>query len=257
MVMNYRKFSTPAFLSCAITFLCSYVQHDKTKIKKDKANDTYDVIIVPGAPYQDPAMRFVLKSRILWAKYLYDTKTTRNIIFSGSSVYTPYVEGQIMKIYADSLKIPSEHTYAEIKAEHSTENIYYSVLMARKMGFKKIAVATDQYQSVILALYIRKNFPEVKILTIDYEKIDVFTDFWPEIDETSAYVENFVSLVKRENQIKRFKGSLGRNVGVTLNDSTYENTSTPLVAGLKRLVKPVMSTSPFLSVIYTTATKQP
>jgi hypothetical protein len=256
--MNYRQFSNPALLSCAITLFCSFVEHDKNKqAKKDKSNDKYDVIIVPGAPYQDPAMRFVLKSRILWAKYLYDTKTTKNIIFSGAAVYTPYVEGQIMKIYADSLKIPSAHTFAETEAEHSTENVYYSVLMARKMGFKKIAVATDQYQSVILNLYIKKNFPDVKILTIDYESIDVFTGFWPEIDETPAYSENFVSLVERENQFKRFKGSLGKNVKYTANDSTYENTTTPFRAGLARMVKPIMSTSPFLSVIYTTATKQP
>ncbi|MCW3105416.1 MAG: YdcF family protein [Bacteroidetes bacterium] len=256
--MNYRRFSTPAFLSCAITFLCSYVHpHDKQKEKKEKENDTYDVIIVPGVPYEDPAMKLILKSRILWAKYLYETKTARNIIFSGSSVYTPYVEGHIMRIYADSLRIPSKHTFSETQAEHSTENIYYSVLMARRLGFKKIAVATDQYQAVILNLYIRKNFPEVEILPIDYEKINLFTAYWPEIDETPAFVENFVSLVKRENQGKRFKGTLGRNVNDPANDSTYENTRTPLISGLLRMVKPAMSTSPFLSVIYHTATKQP
>ncbi|HEX8515432.1 MAG TPA: YdcF family protein [Bacteroidia bacterium] len=256
--MNYKQFSSPAFLGCAISLLCGFAEQGKNKHeKKHKGNDTYDVIIVPGAPYQDPAMRFVLKSRILWAKYLYDTRTTRNIIFSGAAVYSPYVEGQIMKIYADSLHIPSNHTFSETKAEHSTENVYYSVLMARAMGFKKIAVATDQYQSVILNLYIRKKFPDVKILTIDYEKIDVFTGYWPEIDETSAYADNFVSLIERENQYRRFKGSLGKNVKYTNNDSTYENTATPFRSGLARMVKPIMTTSPFLSVIYTTATKQP
>jgi uncharacterized SAM-binding protein YcdF (DUF218 family) len=257
--MNYRRFSTPAFLSCAITFLCSYVhpQEKHKSSKKEKGNDTYDVIIVPGVPYQDASMKLVLKSRILWAKYLYDTKTARNIIFSGSSVYSPYVEGRIMRIYADSLRIPSANTFSETQAEHSTENIYYSVLMARKLGFKKIAVATDQYQAVILNLYIRRNFPEVKILAIDYEKIDLFSSYWPEIDETPAFVENFVSLVKRENPSKRFKGTLGRNVNDPENDSTYKNARTPFISGLLRMVKPVMSSSPFLSVLYSTATKQP
>lgn len=257
--MNYRKFSSPAFLSCAITLLCSYTQpHDKhKKIEKKNANDVYDVIIVPGVPYQDPSMKLVLKARILWAKYLFDTRIAKNIIFSGSSVYSPYVESQIMRIYADSLGIPSAHTFAETQAEHSTENIYYSVLMARKLGFKKIAVATDQYQAVILSLYIRMNFPDVTILPIDYEEIDLFSSYWPEIDETPAYVENFVSLVKRENPSERFKGTLGRKVNFTENDSTYENTRTPLIAGLGRLVKPIMATSPFLSVLYNSATKQP
>lgn len=257
--MNYRRLSSPAFLSCAITFLCSYTHpQDKHKgQKKEKVNDTYDVIIVPGVPYQDPSLKLVLKARILWAKYLFQTKMTKNIIFSGSSVYTPYIESQIMRIYADSLGIPNGNTFAETQAEHSTENIFYSVLMARKLGFKKIAVATDQYQAVILNVYIRMNFPEVAILPIDYEKIDLFSAYWPEIDETPAYVENFVSLVKRENPSERFKGTLGRKVNFSENDSTYENTRTPLMAGLGRLVKPLMTTSPFLSVLYNSATKQP
>ncbi|MDF2437388.1 MAG: YdcF family protein [Bacteroidota bacterium] len=257
--MNYKKIYTPAFLSCAISFLCSYDQ-PKQKNKeshKDKANDVYDVIIVPGAPYLDPSMKLVLKSRILWAKYLYDHKLAKNIIFSGSSVYSPYVEGKIMRIYADSLNIPSEHTFSETKAQHSTENIFYSVEMARKLGFKRIAVATDHYQMVILNYYIKKNFPDVTILPIDYKKIDLINAAWPEIDETPAYVEDFVSLIKRESRSERFKGTLGKNVSFTQNDSTYENSRSPLVGGLIRMVKPIMSTSPFLAVIYKTATKEP
>lgn len=256
--MNYKKLCTPAFLSCAITFLCSYDQPKKNKTqKKHKDNDVYDVIIVPGVPYQDASMKLVLKSRILWAKYLYDHKAAKNIIFSGSSVYSPYIEGVIMKIYADSLHIPSAHTFSETQAEHSTENIYYSVEMARKLGFKKIAVATDQYQMVILNYYIKKNYPDIKIIPIDYEKIDLINSQWPEIDETPAFVENFISLVKRENRSQRFKGTLGKNVSYVQNDSTYENVRTPLIGGLVRMVKPVMSATPFLAVIYNTATKQP
>jgi uncharacterized SAM-binding protein YcdF (DUF218 family) len=255
--MNYKSISTPAFLSCALTFLCSYQQQRSEKQLLKHSADVYDVVIVPGVPFDDPSYKMVLKARMLWAKHLYNTGTAKNIIFSGSSVYTPYVEGHIMKIYADSLGIPSEHTYSETRAEHSTENIYYSVLMAKQMGFKKIAVATDQYQALILLIFIRRNFPELEIIPIDYEKINLFTSFWPEIDETPAFVENFISLTKRENQAQRLKGSFGKNVIFTENDSTYENTRTPLISGLTRLIKPVMSTSPFLSVIYTTATKQP
>jgi uncharacterized SAM-binding protein YcdF (DUF218 family) len=255
--MNYKKIYTPAFLSCAISILCSYDQPRQKNKDGNKANDVYDVIIVPGAPYLDPSMKLVLKSRILWAKHLYDHKLAKNIIFSGSAVYSPYVEGLIMRIYADSLNIPSEHTFAETQAQHSTENIFYSVEMARKLGFKKIAVATDHYQMVILNYYIRKNFPDVKVIPIDYKKIDLINAAWPEIDETSAYVENFVSLVQKESRSERFKGTLGKNVSLMQNDSTYENSRSPLVGGLVRMVKPIMSTSPFLAVIYKTATKEP
>jgi len=48
----------------------------------------------------------------------------RNIIFSGSAVSSPYVEGVAMKIIADTLGI-RRPTFSETKAEHSTENAYY------------------------------------------------------------------------------------------------------------------------------------
>lgn len=189
-------------------------------------------------------MRVILKSRILWAKYLYDTKVADNIIFSGASVYSPYVEGIIMKTYADSLHIPSEHTFAETQAQHSTENIYYSVLMARKMGFRRIAVATDQYQTVILDLYIKKNCPEVDILPIDFNSIDLVTAPWPEIDPAAAHVDNFVSLTQRENRSERFRGTLGQNVSFPENDSTYENSKTPRLAGIERMLTPLIEKTP-------------
>jgi len=250
--MNYRTISTPAFITCALTFLCSYDHPHKkgSEPQQDKKNDKYDVIIVPGVPYHEPSMKIILKARILWAKYLYDKKIAANIIFSGSSVYTPYVEGKVMRIYADSLGIPREHTYSETQAEHSTENIYYSVLMARQLGFKNIAVATDQYQAVILNRFIKKNCPEVKILAIDYDKIDLIMSKWPEINASSAYVDEFVSLKTREDRAKRFQGTLGKNVSFNGNDSTYENTKNPRIAGLERLLNPFITSSPFLSMIY-------
>jgi uncharacterized SAM-binding protein YcdF (DUF218 family) len=247
--MNYRKLSAPAFISCALTVLCSY-DHPHIKKAQPEKKKKYDVIIVPGVPYSEPSMKFVLKARILWAKYLYDHKIASNIIFSGASVYTPYVEGEIMKIYADSLGIPAEHTFSETQAEHSTENIYYSVLMARKLGFKNIAVATDQYQAVILSRFIKKNCPDVEILPIDYDKIDLIMSKWPAIDASPACQDNFVALTQRQDRAERFRGTLGKNISFNQNDSTYENSRTPRMAGVERLLNPILASSPFLYVIY-------
>ncbi|MCW3083366.1 MAG: YdcF family protein [Bacteroidetes bacterium] len=250
--MNYKKLSAPALLSCAFSFLCntSHSQNTQHLFEKSKNTEPYDVIIVPGVPYQDQSMKIILKARILWSKYLYDQHIANNIIYSGASVYTPYVESKIMKTYADSLHIPSAHTFTETQAQHSTENIYYSVLMARKMGFKRIAVATDQYQTVILNMYIKKNCPDVEILTIDFSKIDLITAPWPEIDASCAYVDNFVSLPDREKRGERFKGTLGKNVSFPGNDSTYIGSKTPRMAGIERMVNPLIARTPFLSAIY-------
>lgn len=211
--MNDCKISTPA-LFFAFCFICSNDYPQNTTQKYECLNDSepYDVIIVPGVPYDEPKMKIILKARMLWAKYLFEHDKTKNIIFSGSSVYSPFIEGEIMKIYADSLHIPSQHTFSETNAEHSTENIYYSLLMAKKMGFKKIAVATDPFQAIIIKRFIKKNCPEVKIITIEYDKINLWNTPLPEIDASSAFVNSFVSLLERENRIQRFKGTLGKNI---------------------------------------------
>ncbi len=207
-----RSLSTPAFLSCAFILLCSYEKSKKDADKlNEKAANPYDVIIVPGVPYQDVSLKTVLKARLLWAKCLFDRGIAKNIIFSGSAVYTPYIEGKVMKIYADSMGIPAEHTFAEEEAEHSTENIFYSVQMARSLGFKRIALATDHYQAYLLKGYIKKKFPDVEIITLSYKHINMKNQL-PEIDAESAYAGLFVSLVERENRMKRFKGTMGKNI---------------------------------------------
>ena len=224
-----RSLSTPAFISCAFFILCSFDKNKKESNNlKDKIANPYDVIIVPGVPYQEPSLKSVLKSRILWAKYLFEKGVTKNIIFSGASVYTPYIESKVMKIYADSLGIPSENTFAEEEAEHSTENIFYSVQMARDLGFKRIALATDHFQAIFLKGYIKKKFPDVEIIAIQYKKINMKTA-WPEIDAEPAYANNFVSLTERENKLKRFKGTMGKNVIDNKKDSSVYSRKVPIL----------------------------
>src|SRR6185437_15788419 len=84
----------------------------------------YDVIIVPGVPFQNGLWDRVMKGRVYWSKYLFERGITRNIIYSGSDVYTPYVEGEIMALYAVALGIPKAHVFSETRAEHSTGNVY-------------------------------------------------------------------------------------------------------------------------------------
>ncbi len=245
--MKNQSFSCPTFFSYVLCFFCStdYAQNAIQNIEKSTDVEPYDVIIVPGVPYENSNFKFVLKARMLWSKYLYENKIAKNIIYSGSSVYSPFVEGKIMRIYADSLEIPAEHTFSETQAEHSTENIYYSVLMAKKLGFKKIAVATDQYQRLLIARYIKNNFPEVVIIPINYNKIHVMKTSLPEINSSSAYKQNFVSLVTRESRLKRWKGTLGMNINYAQNDSTIAS-KTPSLAGVGKIMK--SSISPFLTV---------
>lgn len=200
------------FLVIALVFTyCSFRRYADKSYEQAKKDRPYDVIIVPGVPYEKEKTTSVMKMRILWAKHLYDSGYTHNIIFSGSSVYSPFYEGIAMKLIADSLGIPSEHTFAEIKAEHSTENVYYSWKLAKAKGFHKIALATDPFQAGLLRRFTRKYCPGVKAVPLIYGIVNMDTPL-PLIDTALCYNKNFVSIRDRESFWKRFQGTRGRRV---------------------------------------------
>ena len=191
---------------------CTFAHYAKKSYREAQKEKPFDVIIVPGVPYEGDRTTNVMKMRLFWAKHLYDSGFTNNIIFSGSSVYTPYVEGIVMKIMADSLGIPTEHTFSETKAEHSTENVYYSWKMAKGMGFKKIALATDPFQSGMLRSFTRRYCPGTKAIPVLFDSMDIDEKQLPAINPAPAYVDNFVSIMKRENFWKRLRGTIGKRV---------------------------------------------
>ncbi len=176
----------------------------------------FDAIIVPGSPYNDSSsLRQVMIARIHWAKYLYDKGIAKNIIFSGSAVYTPYFEGLAMKLVADSMGIPKEHTFAETKAQHSTENLWYSAKMAKELGFKKVALATDHIQTKLLKRFIKKRMNNMPCIPIVYDMIDpkqLRNLTLPPINDTLAFDPKFVSILERESFWERLRGTRGKHI---------------------------------------------
>ena len=202
-----------AFLAVALLLThCSFSRYAKKSYELAKKDKPFDVVIVPGVPYEKENTTSIMRMRVYWAKHLYDSGFTKNIIFSGSAVYTHFVEGIVMKTMADSLGIPPDHTFAETKAEHSTENIYYSWKMAKEMGFQKIALATDPFQSRLLRSFSKKYCPGVKAIPVVYDILDRETTPLPLIDTTSAYRAEFVSIKEREGFWQRFQETMGRRV---------------------------------------------
>jgi hypothetical protein len=194
---------------------CSYSLKATKKMLDKAKTESYDIIIVPGVPLENEKWSDVMKHRICWSKYLYDKGITKNVMYSGSAVYTPYKEGEVMALYAIALGIPAEHVFAETKAEHSTENAYYSYHKALKLGFKKIAFASDAFQVKMLSSFIRNKLSEdigllpvvSDILAAEEAKI---TD--PVIDYKKAFVKDFIALPDRQGSIKRFLGTMGQNI---------------------------------------------
>ena len=164
----------------------------------------------------------VMRSRVLWAKYLYDKGITSNIIFSGSSVYTPYVESEVMKLYAIKLGVPADHIFTDTLAEHSTQNVYYSYKLAKKLNFEKIALATDPFQSKMLKRFVKSKISkDVGFIPFVFDTLKTIDTLQtnPVVDFSSAYVEHFVPLTERENFFKRFRGTMGKR----LDENAYSD----------------------------------
>lgn len=177
---------------------CSPGRMIKVSTKHYIKEAPYDVIIVPGYPFASDSKDSVLvNARMNWAKTLYDRKVARNLIFSGAAVHTPYVEGAVMKILADSMGIPAEHTFIEDCALHSNENAKYGKQLAKKLGFKKIAVATDPYQFAYMRYLMFISAPGVPIITFPMDSMKYYIDPLPQIDAREAMVKNFIPLEQR------------------------------------------------------------
>lgn len=190
----------------------------KKLLTSAEASAPYDVVIVPGYPFNNGQWDRIMKGRVYWSKYLYDRGITNNILFSGGAVHSPYYEAEIMAMYAIALGIPQERILTELKAEHSTENIYYGYKLAKKAGFSKIALASDPFQSKMLRSYTRKKVS--KTIDIIPMVIDTMRSIEPAmldpvIDYQSAYKGDFIPLKKREGFWKRLRGTIRGNIDPT------------------------------------------
>ena len=139
-------------------------------------------------------------------------------MYSGNAVYTPYVEAEVMALYAIALGIPKEHIYTESKAEHSTENIYYSYKKAKKLNFEKIALASDPFQTRMLKRFTRWSVSrDVDFIPIIFDTLRAIV---PEpdtvkIEPKGAFVSDFTPLTERKGFFSRFWGTLGKSVDET------------------------------------------
>lgn len=209
----------PAFILTCFTIIflssCSFSAKTAKKYLEKASNQSYEMIAVPGVPFRETGWDSTMKARVYWSKYLYDKGIAKNIMYSGSSVYSPYYEAEIMALYAIAIGIPKEHVFTETKAEHSTENLYYVYLKAKKMGFTKIALATDPFQAKQLRRFARVKIDKaVGLIPIVFDTLKAMQPYMtnPQIEYGNAINKNFISIKSRESFWKRFRGTLGKNI---------------------------------------------
>ena len=194
---------------------CSFSAKTTEAYYKKAESKSYEMVAVPGVPFTEAGWDSTMKARVYWSKYLFDKGIAKNIMYSGSSVYSPYYEGEIMALYAIAIGIPKENVFTETKAQHSTENLYYVYLKSKKMGFTRLALATDPFQAKQLKRFARVRISkEVGLIPIVFDTLRAMqpnmTD--PKIDYQKAYNSNFVSIKSKESFWKRLRGTMGKNI---------------------------------------------
>jgi uncharacterized SAM-binding protein YcdF (DUF218 family) len=209
LIMNWFYF---LLLSIVLALAGTSCKSTEKNFLEVSSKGPYDVIIVPGVPF-DTTWSRTMKGRVLWSYHLYNKGIAKNIIYSGSAVYTPYVEGIIMAEYGKALGIPAQHIFSETNAEHSTENLHYSLRIAREKGFKKIALATDPYQSVMLKSFAKRRKMDVSFIPFIGDTLHhYYRDVDAVINPQPAFVKSFVALPDRESWLKRLMGTMGFNI---------------------------------------------
>lgn len=191
--------------------------------KRYAAEQPFDAVIVPGVPFENGEWSDIMKIRVHWAVYLYKKGLTKNIVFSGNSVYSPYIEARIMALYAEQLGVPKENIFTEEKAEHSSENLYYSYKVAQKNGLKKVALATDPFQGSFLRGFANKiKMDDIGFLPIIFDTLKTIDMVTPKIDPSWAHVPDFKSITERENAFIRFQGTMGKFIKYEEGDHPKE-----------------------------------
>lgn len=202
-----------AILLSLLFSYCSLFYPSATRLyARGVKNAPYDAIIVPGIPFNAPSWDRIMQMRVLWAVHLYKRGLTKKIITSGSSVYSPFVEAKIMKLYAMKLGVPEKDIYTEEKAEHSTENIWYSNKLAQSLGLTKVALATDPFQTNLTYRFARRRTPNVAFLPVLFDTLRTIPHDTPVINYQPLKIDSFIALPDREGRWQRFRGTRGRHI---------------------------------------------
>lgn len=195
---------------------CVYTSKTGTVLLHDAEKKKYDMVVVPGIPFENGNWNYAMKGRVYWSVYLYKKGITQNIMYSGGAVYSPYTEAEIMALYAEKLGVPRSDIFTETLAKHSTENIYYGYKKSRLLGYAKVALASDPFQTKMLRKFTRRNVhPEVGMIPMVTDTMKALQPYMidPEIDFNLAFDPSFtLPLSERENFWKRFRGTRGLEI---------------------------------------------
>lgn len=197
------------FMSSCLLFQPSASKLTRRALAK---HPQYDAVIVPGVPFIAPSWDMTMQMRVLWGVHLYKRGYTKKLIMSGGSVYSPYEEARIMKLYAISLGVPEEDIIVECKAQHSTENVWYSYKLARSMGYEHIALSTDPFQTRMVYRFGKRRLNDLQYLPVIFDTLKTIPRVDPQINYEEYKIAEFKSIIETQSFWYRLRGTMGGHI---------------------------------------------
>ncbi|MES2133486.1 MAG: YdcF family protein [Bacteroidota bacterium] len=200
---------TALFMSSCLLFQPSAKKLSRRALT---AHKQYDAVIVPGVPFIAPNWDMTMEMRVMWGVHLYKRGSTKKIIMSGSSVYSPYVEAQIMKLYAIEMGVPADDIIVESKAQHSTENVWYGYKLAKSMGYENIALSTDPFQTRMVYRFGKRRLKQLKYLPVLFDTLRTLPRDTLHIKYEGYKVPNFKPITETQSLWYRLMGTMGKHI---------------------------------------------
>lgn len=110
---------------------------------REAPKQPYDAVVVLGCPSEaDGAPSRCTLGRAGQAALLWKHGYTKSFIVSGAAVHTPYVEAEAIAQAMEALEVPADRIYLEPDANHTDENVYYSMKVAEALGLSRLAISS-------------------------------------------------------------------------------------------------------------------
>jgi len=129
-------------LACSLLLLAGCAAHYEVR---PTAATRFDAVIIPGCPSEeDGSLSPCQMSRAAWAAILWQRGLASAFITSGAAVHSRYVEADAIAAGMVALGVPADRIWLEPHALHTDENMYFSLRIARALGFHHLAVASQK-----------------------------------------------------------------------------------------------------------------
>ena len=129
-------------LACSLILAAGCAAHYEVR---PTPTTRFDAVIIPGCPSEeDGSLSACQMSRAAWAAILWQRGVAGAFITSGAAVHSRYVEADAIAAGMVALGVPADRIWLEPNALHTDENMYFSLRIARALGFHRVAVASQK-----------------------------------------------------------------------------------------------------------------